>query len=394
MRRAPCPDCSYRRVNHTLDKVDELNHVLLSLILFHSLWRKIVFLAGDWAIRELTRLGLRLGILRKKPDPDRSELYNRSLIILDEAKKQGISLVPLVNTNGRYTHHFSYEKLGRTYFFDTLPIRLRWRLVDYLLIDDKLRLKRFLQKHGFPHAPGRMFVSKKAGCRYGAAQPFPLVVKPRYGSLSNHVTANIQTKAELYKAIELVKQYKNLYLVEQHVQGDVYRASVVHGAVFAVKRLPPTIRGDGRQTIAQLVQEKNAHPFRASPQEKNATLHAIVIDDRLKEQIARAGFSWQSVVPFRAVIRLGDKVNLSSGGDIEEVTETICAENKKMFLRLSELLHTDILGIDVICSDISRPLADQPSAIIECNSMPYIDMHHFPSIGNPQPVAARIVEHL
>jgi len=394
MRRAPCPDCSYRKVNHTLDKVDELNHVLLSLILFHSLWRKIVFLAGDWGIRELTRLALGLKILRKQPDSNRSELYNRSLVIVDEAKKQGISIVPLVNTNGRYTHHFSYQKRGRTYFFDTLPIRLRWRPVDYLLIDDKLRLKRFLRKHGFPYAHGQMFVSKKAGCHYGVAQSGPLVVKPRYGSLSNHVTVNIQTETELCKAIELAKQYKNFYLIEQYIPGDVYRASVIHGAIFTVKRLPPAIVGDGRQTIEQLIGEKNTHPFRASPQEKNSTLHTIVIDDRLRGQIARAGFSLQSVVPLGTTIGLGDKVNLSSGCDIEEVTETICAENKKMFLRLSELLRTDILGIDFICRDVSHPLVDQKAAIIECNSLPYIDMHHFPSIGNPQPVAARIVEHL
>jgi D-alanine-D-alanine ligase-like ATP-grasp enzyme len=45
------------------------------------------------------------------------------------------------------------------------------------------------------------------------------------------------------------------------------------------------------------------------------------------------------------------------------------------------------VGFDFICKDISRDYKKQECAIIEANSMPYVDMHQNPSHGENDNVA-------
>ena len=99
-----------------------------------------------------------------------------------------------------------------------------------------------------------------------------------------------------------------------------------------------------------------------------------------------------SIIKKGQQVRLKEKVNLNSGCDLIEVSEFVNNENKALFLKVAYLLNTDILGIDFICQDISQPCFNQDCAIIECNSLPYIDMHHYPSDGKSQNVAQKIVE--
>lgn len=101
-----------------------------------------------------------------------------------------------------------------------------------------------------------------------------------------------------------------------------------------------------------------------------------------------------SVPDLNQKVYVKEKINLRSGCNIKEVTNFVNIENKKMFAELASRLNPDILGFDFICQDISQPWTQQQCAIIEANSLPYIDMHHYPSEGQPQNVAKCIVEEI
>lgn len=58
-----------------------------------------------------------------------------------------------------------------------------------------------------------------------------------------------------------------------------------------------------------------------------------------------------------------------------------------MFTEVAVLSGSDLIGIDFICKDISVSYEKQESAILELNSLPYIDMHENPSIDSKIPVA-------
>jgi cyanophycin synthetase len=60
----------------------------------------------------------------------------------------------------------------------------------------------------------------------------------------------------------------------------------------------------------------------------------------------------------------------------------------------ARVVGLDIAGIDVVASDISRPLHEQGGAIIEVNASPGLLAHLKPASGEPRNVGAAIVDHL
>ena len=60
----------------------------------------------------------------------------------------------------------------------------------------------------------------------------------------------------------------------------------------------------------------------------------------------------------------------------------------------AQILALDVAGIDVVCRDISRPLAEQNGGIVEVNAAPGLRMHLHPSAGQPRDVGKPIVDML
>ena len=60
----------------------------------------------------------------------------------------------------------------------------------------------------------------------------------------------------------------------------------------------------------------------------------------------------------------------------------------------ARVVGLDIAGVDLVCEDISQPLAGQRGAIVEVNAGPGLLMHLKPENGEPRPVGRAIVDHL
>ena len=58
------------------------------------------------------------------------------------------------------------------------------------------------------------------------------------------------------------------------------------------------------------------------------------------------------------------------------------------------MIGLDIAGVDIVASDISRPLEEQNGVVVEVNAGPGLRMHLQPSSGTPRPVGEAIVESL
>lgn len=72
------------------------------------------------------------------------------------------------------------------------------------------------------------------------------------------------------------------------------------------------------------------------------------------------------------------------------MTDIVCQENIKLFLKLHHALDIGVSAIDLICTDVSQPWHMQSWAFLENNSFPAIDMHHYPSKGSSIDVAKEI----
>jgi D-alanine-D-alanine ligase-like ATP-grasp enzyme len=50
-----------------------------------------------------------------------------------------------------------------------------------------------------------------------------------------------------------------------------------------------------------------------------------------------------------------------------------------------------LIGVDFIIEDVTKPwYTEQHCGIIECNSLPFIDLHHYPLFGKTNNVAGKL----
>lgn len=218
-----CRDCGHSCFYHIFSWLEEVNNHLLPRLSMPAKWERVF----GWF---LDKLLLTLGILKIDDNFTESDIQLRTTCFIKEARKKGVQFKALKGPWG-YTNHFQAQIRNKTIKFDGLP------LVDFpdkdcsSLLEDKEKTKQKLTKAGFPVAPGKSFWfwQKRRALKFGRENlDFPLVVKPRSGSVSRHVTTNIQNKNRLRRAINKAIRYSPSFIIEKFLPNTfVHRATVV-----------------------------------------------------------------------------------------------------------------------------------------------------------------------
>ncbi len=232
--------------------------------------------------------------------------------------------------------------------------------------------------------------SLEAACRYVG---FPLVVKPVGGNHGRGITVNIKNYEDALVAFHAAKNVSSKVIVEKYITGEDYRLLVINNVlVAAAKRTPANVVGDGKSTIKELVDEVNKDSRRGYGHEN--VLTKITINDLTKTIIAAKGYTEDSVPAKGETVILKDTANLSTGGTAEDVTDIVHPSNVSMAERISKIIDLDICGIDIMTTDISKPLEETGGAVLEVNAGPGFRMHLAPTTGLPRNVAAPVVDKL
>jgi len=320
-------------------------------------------------------------------------IYNRTLVVYREAKKRNV-IIRAVKVFGRVSNLFTIEARGIKKIFDGLPhLEIGGETIrDF---DNKGELKKIFQGTNIPHPQGRVFYKTKTAVEYVEnIIDYPVVVKPVSGSLSKHTICNITAADQLKEAISIVRNINKLFVVEKYIAGNVYRILVVGGEVIAsCYREPPNVVGDGVHAIDELIEFKNRDHRRGDSNQKNTTLHKIVVSPRSFNVLATQNFSLKSILANGQKAYIHDKVILACGADIHDTTDITHPDNIELFKKISALCGAPVIGIDFIVPDIARPHHRQMCGVIEINSLPYIDMHHYPTTGKARNVASQILDH-
>lgn len=336
-----------------------------------------------------------VGLIRMRDDFLFSEIQMRSACFINEARKRGVKFKAAKGPVG-YTNHFCAEINGAKIRFESLPVANHISKYNVSFVDCKERTKNHLKKGGFPIAEGKSFWfwQKGKAVKFGNDEiGFPLVVKPRGGSVARHVTTNIRNSEELREGINKSIVYSPAFIVERFIENSfVYRATVVDfDFVAVVKQVPANIIGDGTSTIQQLVREKNSDKKRGKPHQKDSTLYKIVIDDTTAKLLAEKNYDLETVLKKDEIVYLQKNPFLKLGGDLVEVTENVHRDNIQLFKNIARFFDIRLVGMDFLAPDISNSWQNQHCAVLELNSLPCIEMHHFPSSGIPQNVANALV---
>jgi len=387
-----CEDCALPASSHWGFWLEGLADVLLPQRFFGFLHR---YLAKPIDLL-MEKLFLALHLVKWCEDFPLAAVQLRTACFIEEARKSGLKIKALYSPFGPNGNFLVEKNDGHKFRFEVLPD------VGFLskygpgLVDDKKAGKKLLQKAGLPAPASKFFwfFRQRAAYKYGLKLGWPLVVKPRSGSVARHCYTNITTPEQLKIALKKVVQFSPCLLVERYLAGcSVYRATVVDFTnVFCCQQIPANVVGDGQQTIRQLIDQKNNLPNRGQVQQNNFTLFQIKEDVVTQELLNKKGYDFSSIPLAGEKVFLQKNPFLRLGGDIAEVTAKMHPENKELFERVARLFDLRLVGIDFLASDINMSWPKQTCAILEVNVAPCIEMHQTPSEGKPQNIAQKVVE--
>ncbi|MBT8268905.1 MAG: cyanophycin synthetase [Flavobacteriaceae bacterium] len=234
--------------------------------------------------------------------------------------------------------------------------------------------------------------SLEEACNYVG---YPLVVKPIDGNHGRGITVDIQNYDDALEAFRKAKESSRsgAIIIEKYITGEDYRLLVINNVmVAAAKRTPAHVIGDGKSTIQELIDKVNEDPRRGYGHEE--VLTQITVNDLTKTIIAAKGYTTDSVIDEGEMLVLKDTANLSTGGTAEDVTDIVHPANVAMVERISKIIDLDICGVDIMTTDISKPLSETGGAVLEVNAGPGFRMHLAPTTGLPRNVAAPVIDKL
>ncbi|MBS3816431.1 MAG: cyanophycin synthetase [Candidatus Thermoplasmatota archaeon] len=258
---------------------------------------------------------------------------------------------------------------------------------------EKDTCKDLLSDLGLPVPRGEVATSMKEALDIAEHIGYPVVIKPVSGNHGNGVLVNLKNPDELTEAFSVAKEHASYILVEKYLKGEDYRALIVNHEVVAVaKRIPAHVVGDGSSTIKELVELANKDPKRGEDHE--SVLTKLSIDEEVKINLEQQGLTLDHVPKNGENVWLRRTANISTGGTAIDHTEDIDEGLKRILERTSRIIGLDLMGVDIIAEDISRPVEEINWGIIEVNSSPGLRMHISPSAGEPQPVGEKIIDHL
>jgi cyanophycin synthetase len=155
----------------------------------------------------------------------------------------------------------------------------------------------------------------------------------------------------------------------------VYRFLYLDGALLdAVRKLPPSVVGDGQSSIEELVRQENRRRLDARG---SAGFSMLKLDLDALFTLAAAGLTAASIpaasarVTVKAVTnqnRIEDNESVPRGEVADELVAEGAAAAAAVGLRLA--------GVDLVTTDIRASLRSSGGRVIEVNGMPGLNHHY------------------
>ncbi|MBD3109119.1 bifunctional glutamate--cysteine ligase GshA/glutathione synthetase GshB [Bacillus sp. AGMB 02131] len=314
-------------------------------------------------------------------------------ILMFDAIQQGIEL-EVLDRQAQFLKlqlkdHVEYVKNGNMTSKDNY--------VSTLIMENKTVTKKILQRHGFRVPMGEEFLTIEQALRsYDLFSTKPFVVKPKttnYG-LGISIFKEGANYEDYQKAITLAFKEDSSILIEEFIKGTEYRFFVLDGQVYAVLlRVPANVKGDGIQTIEDLVIQKNRDPLRG--RDHRTPLENIQLGELEKLILKGQGYRIDSILDKDEIVYLRENSNISTGGDSIDVTDQIPDDYKKIAVDAVSALEVKICGIDLIIENIAVPAANKNAyGIIEANFNPSMYMHIYPYKGKSRRLTKHIIHYL
>ena len=229
-----------------------------------------------------------------------------------------------------------------------------------------------LYSAGLPAAANYITDNQAAAINAGKKLSWPVVVKPDDADRGEGVTVDVVDEKTLTRAFHRAIQVSihGRVVIEQQVPGVCVRLFIAGGGLlYAVKRMPMSVQGNGTDTVADLVSRE--YEFQQSrPPWKRTEISSM--DAMARESIKTAGFNEMSVPDEGVWVPLRRIESTEWGGIDEDVSDRVHPENLRVALAATSLLGMSVAGVDIITTDIGRPWYENGAIINEVNSGPML----------------------
>jgi cyanophycin synthetase len=264
------------------------------------------------------------------------------------------------------------QGIHRRYMFEALTDGVG--AVSRLMSQDKFLTNRMLGAAGVPVLP-MMEVSNEAGAVAAAERlGYPVVVKPCHGGQGRAVGVHLTEAAQVAAAYRQASADRDSVVVEKFAAGHDHRILVVGGRMIgAARRVPAHVVGDGRRSVAALVEALNLDPRRGLGYEK--VLVRVDIDAEVEALLAGQGLSPDSVPENGRHVALKRTANVSTGGTAIDVTDAVHPDNRAILERAATALELSVVGIDFLSEDIGRSWREAGGVVLEANALPGLRPH-------------------
>ena len=317
-------------------------------------------------------------------EPDEHDTW-RTKCFWEEARRRNIKM---------YEYHlgpirdiFIAEYKGKKITFDGLPRPEEKEAESLSWMDNKGIMKQKFLKEGIPVARGGTAWTYKEALKIFENITKPVITKPNLGSRSRHTMIHLNTPEDLKIGFYKARKLSPIVIIEEELCGFLFRGTLIGGKlVGVVRRDQPEITGDGMHTVRELLDKENTRHERLGP-----IFHKIPIDHEAYVELARQKINLDDIPEKGRIVTFSQKTSRGCGGTTTEVTNIIHPDNREMLEHVGRFLKDPLVGVDFIIEDITKSWhEEQHSGIIECNSLPFIDLHHYPLFGKRDNVAGAL----
>jgi cyanophycin synthetase len=293
----------------------------------------------------------------------------------------GGSVVELVPERGC----FYADVLGKRLLIDRKMAITRQSFVSSQFTRCKDITHKLLQENGLPTPETACFYEKSYERGEAEAQlailRYPIILKDAQGSQSLGIFPFVKDVAEAIVVLERELPKYGSMVAQEMVFGKEYRVLVLDDKVIgALEMIPPYAKGDGVSTIRQIIEEK-----------QNTTRRRTEFDEGLDRLLDEQMVALESVMPKDGIAYIKRSSCLAEGGETRDVTDDVHESIERICVEASKAVGKQLVGIDIMCEDVSLELSSQTFDILEINGKPDLYIHYEPTHGRTRNVAEDIL---
>lgn len=214
----------------------------------------------------------------------------------------------------------------------------------------------------------------------------PVIVKPSAAFGGHGLTMNLTTIPAVKEAARLAQTYAPIAVVQQQFSGEEIRLTVIEGEVVSVlQRETPRVIGDGRSSVAELIQAEN--------NERRKLSNIRVPYPQLDGSIIDASFLTDTRIPVEGeTVELGTSSIVAGGAIMRSITDQTHDSYKRLAVLLAKRLGTPFIVVDLLVKDYEAAATQDNYVFLEFNTTPSLRLYYEVRSGQDYDIVNKLVD--